>query len=101
MSDLRLDEGALTRATEELGRATSRMLTGNASRPTGGFESLTGIADDVDLYLRGVSVARAGLSDAAKTAGQATRQLMRDSAVLDAQLAAALSGGFAVPRSDH
>lgn len=96
MSDVYLSEGSLMMAVSALVRASEELTSENAGRPTSGFDSLTGIAGEVDLYLRGVSVARAALADAAKTAGRATRGLLEDASRLDATLAASLDSGFAM-----
>lgn len=96
MAGLSLSDDALLRAIQHAVSAQQTMLTGNRARPTSGFESLTGIAGEVDLYLRGLQVARAALADAAMTAGQGLRQVMEDASTLDGALAASLDADFAV-----
>lgn len=96
MADLSLSDYALRQAIEYAVSAQQTMLAGNRTRPTGGFDSLTGIAGDVDLYLRGLQVARAALADAAMTAGRSLSQVMEDASTLDGALAAALDTDFAV-----
>ncbi|WP_449277687.1 hypothetical protein [Leucobacter sp. GX24907] len=98
MGDFRIDSEAASSAISSLVSAATQMTTGNKPRPTAGFESLTGIAGDVDLYLRGLSVARAALADAAVTAGRSVRAVMDQASTLDAELGAALDADFAVRR---
>lgn len=97
MSDLELSEAELSAAAAaDLGDAAILMVSDNKARPTGGFESLSGIADEVDLFLRGVSVARAALAAAAKSGKEAVASLMEDSTKLDSLLAGSLYSGYAV-----
>lgn len=96
MSQFHLDTAAATHAISAFVGAATGIASSDQPRPTGGFESLTGIAEDVDLHLRGVSVARAALADAATTAGKGVRELMEAAESLDAALAAALDSDFAV-----
>lgn len=96
MADLSLTDATIAGAIGHIVTAENEMLDGNAPRPSGGFESLTGIGGEVDLYLRGMQVGRAALADAAKTAARGLRHLMEESTALDADLAASLSAGFAV-----
>lgn len=96
MAELALPDSEIAGAIEYLVAAEHSMLNGNATRPTDGFDSLTGIAAEIDLYLRGMQVGRAALADAARTAGQGLRELMQEAHSLDANLAASLGGGFAV-----
>ena len=96
MSEFYLDVASASGVIATLVGAASRIATTSAPRPRGGFESLTGVEADVDLYLRGVSVARAALSDAAITSGQSIRDLLESTAKLDAELAASLNRDFAL-----
>ncbi|MFV0433368.1 MAG: hypothetical protein ACK5LO_05250 [Leucobacter sp.] len=96
MSDFHIPDGALESAGASLVGAANLMVTGNTARVAGVLESLTGIGTEVDLYLRGLSVGRAALADAAKTASEAVGALMLDSSALDGRLSGALASGFAV-----
>ncbi|MGJ0205001.1 hypothetical protein [Leucobacter sp. gxy201] len=97
MAGLLLIDAAIEDAIGHIVAAEHEMLVGRNSRPTGGFESLTGIAAEVDVFLRGVHVGRAALADAAKTTGRGLRTLLHEMSSLDAAHASALDAGFAVP----
>ena len=96
MSDLELSDAELTAAAADLAGAAIWMVSDIRPRPTNGFESLSGIAAEVDLYLRGVSVARAALADAAKGSSTLLLSLIEDSTDLDSVLAGSLYPGYAV-----
>jgi len=96
MAELILRVRDLQSAIAHLGAAEDAMLRGSPVRTGAGFASLTGIEDEVDMFLRGVQLARASLADAAKTAARGLRELMGEASALDAQLAASLDAGFAV-----
>lgn len=98
MSEFHIDFDDASRAIRTLVGAAGQMTSGNAPRPTSGFESLTGISGDVDLYLRGLSVARAALADAARTAARSVREVMDQASRLDGKLAAALEADYSVRR---
>lgn len=98
MGDFHIDSEAASSAISSLVGAANQMTSGNKPRPAAGFESLTGIAGDVDLYLRGLSVARAALADAAVTAGRSVRAVMDQAATLDGDLTVALDADYAVRR---
>ena len=93
---LKLDDQALSAAGQALVTASFVMVNGNARVPSVQLQSLTGIGARVDLYLRGLAVARAALADAAKTASVVVADLMQESSVLDALIAGNLGTGFAV-----
>lgn len=93
---LSLDDLSLGEAGRALVTASSAMAHGNARVPTTVLPSLTGIGERIDLYLRGLAVARAALADAARTASMEIAVAMRESADLDAAIATRLPGGFAV-----
>lgn len=97
-SELRLSDEALARAVGQLSAAAEVMAAASEQRPPGELPSLSGIGADVSGYLRGASLARASLADAAKTAGRAVNELMLHSDLLDARAASALQRGFAVPK---
>lgn len=99
MNDFRLPDRTWSGAVDVLVEASNEMVSDNVARPKSGFGSLSGFAGEIDLYLRGVSVARAALADAAKTAGRSAHSLMESSASLDSQLAASLNTGYAVKGS--
>lgn len=96
MADLSIFDGAVEGAIGYLVRAGDEMRRGDAPRPNVGFDSLTGIAGEVESYLRGLQVGRAALADAAMTAGHGLNGMMHESHALDARLAAALNTGFVV-----
>lgn len=95
-SELRWSDEELASAGIFLTGAAHQMLTGSVARPRGELASLSGIGADVRTHLLGVSVARAALADAAKTAAQSLSQLMAASGELDETMAALLGEGFAV-----
>lgn len=96
MSEFHIDSEAASGAIASLLGAAARLNAKEPPRSGAGFESLTGIADDVELYLRGVHVARAALADAATTAGRSIRELMDRASALDGELSAALDADYAV-----
>jgi hypothetical protein len=97
MSDgLRLEDSELSAAGASLVSASYVMVNDNKSRPKAQIDSLTGIGGQVEHYLKGLSVARAALADAAKTGSESISSVMRDSAELDAFISANLASGFAV-----
>jgi hypothetical protein len=96
MSELELAEKALVAAAADLEHAECRIRTGDHARPASGFESLSGIAEEVDLHLRGLSVARASLADAAGRGAGALCTLLEESSSLDRALAGSLQPGFSV-----
>lgn len=96
MSDLELSDSELAAVAADLGGAATGMVSGHRPRPTSGLESLNGIAAEVDLYLRGLSVARAALADAAKSSGTLLASLITHSTDLDSALAGSLGPGYAV-----
>lgn len=98
MSEFHIDTEAANGAIGFLVGAASQMTSSNKPHPTTGFESLTGISADVDLYLRGLSVARGALADAARTAGRSVREVMDRASELDCEVAAALDAGYSVRR---
>lgn len=99
MSDgLRLDDAELSLAGAALVTASYVMTHANTSRPTAQIVSLTGIGGQIEHYLKGLSVARAALADAAKTGSESISSVMADSAELDAFISANLAAGFAVRR---
>lgn len=100
MADLLVLDATIEGALEHIVMASDGMSDRNAARPVGGFESLSGIAGEVDLFLRGLQVGRAALADAARTAGRGLSAMMQETADLDGSLAASLGAGFAVRGSD-
>lgn len=98
MSDLSVNDTALRVAGDALTSACRLMVTENEGRPGEGLASLTGIAEEVSLHLRGLQVARAALADAAKGGAQATADLMESGDALDREIAASLYRGYRVDR---
>ena len=99
MSDsLRLTDAALSGAGRKLLEAAVGMLKNNVGRPAA-VPTVSGASADIDLYLRGFSVARAALADAAKSASLTVSATMEQSDALDAEIAAALPAGFALRES--
>lgn len=96
MADLTLSDRDCERAISHLVTAADALASAKHARAIDGFESLTGIGADVEQYLRGLRVARAALADAARTAGQSIRSLMREATDLDSAAAASLDSGFLV-----
>lgn len=96
MADLLVSDAVLEGAIGHIVTGSGCMVDGNAPRPAGGFESLTGIAGEVELFLRGLQAGRASLADAGRSAGQGLRSMMQEVSALDASLASSLSAGFAV-----
>lgn len=97
MAELLLIDAAVEDAIGHIVAAEHEMLRGRHTPPAGGLESLTGIAGEVDLFLRGLQVGRAALADAAKTSGRGLRALLHETSSLDAAHASALDAGFVVP----
>ncbi|MCW2288831.1 hypothetical protein [Leucobacter luti] len=95
---LHLPDSELTAAGASLGTAAQEMSAGSSGRPSGSWDSLSGIGGAVDEYLRGVALARDALADAAKTAANTVSGLMSDSAELDAYLAQTVYSGYAVSK---
>lgn len=93
---LHLPDSELTAAGATLGIAAQEMSAGSGGRPSGNWDSLSGLGGTVDEYLRGVTLARDALADAAKTAAGTVSGLMADSAELDAYLAETVYSGYAV-----
>ena len=95
---MRLDDSLLQEAGASLVQASSAMTSENVSRPDGDLPSLTGIGVAITLYLKGLSVARAALADAARTGAESLAGLMSESTELDRYIADALGDDFAVSR---
>lgn len=93
---VQLSDEALGVASAALLVAENCMSSQSRVDRLGHVASLTGIGGDVQQFLSGVSVARAALADAARTASQAVAGVMRESTALDTQLATSLSSEFAV-----
>ena len=99
MSDrFELRDETLNAAGRLLAQAAEHAVTGGNGLPQVELRSLTQIDGRVQRFLEGVATARGALADAAIAAGRAVAELMRESAELDARLAAALPGEFAVPQ---
>lgn len=98
---LRLDDQVLGDAGVALVTASYVMSHNNAQRGTGVFDSMTGIGTQVEHYLKGMSVARAALGDAAKTASESVAMVMEESAALDTLISANLATGFAVRKGQR
>lgn len=96
MGGFNLPLSTITTASAELVDAANLMVEGNTRRPSARLESLTGIGAQVEHYLKGLSVARAALADAAKTASESARDLGDEARAVDRQLSGALASGFAV-----
>lgn len=102
MSDqLKLNDSELSAAGASLVTASFVMVSDNNARPTGQFESLSGIGGQVEHYLKGLSVARAALADAAKTGSESVAGVMRDSSDLDAYISTNLASGFSVRKGKN
>jgi len=93
--DIHLNDDALVRASMTLANAVNVMIEHNTTVPAHGIQGITGIGEQVDLFLRGLAAARVALGDAAKTASETLAMLMHDSAELDNYLASVLSDSFA------
>jgi hypothetical protein len=97
MSDqFELRDETLGAAGRLLAQAAEHAVAGGTGAPQLEVRSLTQIDGRVQWFLEGVATARGALADAAISAGRAVAALMRESAELDAHLAAALPGEFAV-----
>lgn len=96
MSDgLTLNDAVLSEAGRKLIEAAAGMLNSNVQRPAA-VPTISALSGEIDLYLRGISVARAALADAAKAASLTVSSVMEQSAALDAEIAAALPAGFSL-----
>lgn len=99
MSDgLTLNDAVLSEAGRKLIEAAATMLNSNVQRPAA-VPTISGASAEIDLYLRGFSVARAALADAAKAASLVVSSTMEQSAALDSEIAAALPAGFSLRES--
>lgn len=99
MSDsLKLNDAVLLESGRRLVEAAVGMLHNNVKRPAA-VPTISGASAEIDLYLRGFSVARAALADAAKSASLALSSTMEQSAALDSEIAAALPAGFSLRES--
>ncbi len=94
--DIEIDEHALLASGAYFVHASSTMISENVTRPRVDLASLTGIGSAVALHLEGMDMARAALSDAAKTGGESVSALMAESSELDRFIAQTLGVGFAV-----
>ncbi|XPP26672.1 MAG: hypothetical protein ACNYNX_00385 [Leucobacter sp.] len=94
--DIEINEHALLASGAYFVQASSTMMSGNATRPRVGVESLTGIGSAVALHLEVMDLARAALADAARTGGESVSALMAESSELDRFIAQELGVGFAV-----
>lgn len=96
MSDsLKLNDAVLSGAGRKLVEAAVGMLNNNVRRPVA-VPTISGASAEIDIYLRGLSVARAALADAAKSASLALSSTMERSAALDSEIAAALPAGYSL-----
>lgn len=92
---MRLADAALADAGFALVGAAERMLRSGVRRPAA-LPTISGAGERVELYLRGLAVARAALADAATSAGHAVSATLAQSTELDAVIAATLPPGFSL-----
>ena len=95
---LRLDDETLSQSGIALVTASYVMANENVARSMGQIDSVTGIGARVEHYLKGMSVARAALGDAAKTASLSVAMLMEESTVLDTFIGQQLASGFTLQK---
>ncbi|GAA1326234.1 hypothetical protein ACFSWE_12905 [Leucobacter albus] len=91
--NLQLNDAVLESAARGFASAAEVMRSGAAKRPPTPA-TLSALRAELDLYLRGLAVSRAALSDAAHSATLALADILAQSAELDAEIAAALPAGF-------
>lgn len=95
--DFSLSKASVGNAQSLLTTARDSIDECGASRPTTGFESVAGTVEaSVSYFLRGLSVGRAALSDAALSANRSLSTLSTESSALDAHLAGTLRGGYRI-----
>lgn len=93
-----LDFEGMAQAISAAVVASRVMETSSVGRPTSGFGSVTGlVSSEVSYFLRGISVARDALADAALSAGKLLQDATAEAITLDTAIAESLAVGFALP----